>query len=36
MNNNLLQPITAALGVRVAGADVAPRLVDCNAVPLVG
>ncbi len=36
VNNNLLLPITNALGVRVAGADVAPLEVACNAVSLAG
>ena len=36
VNNNLLLPITTALGVRVAGADVAPKQPNCNAVTLAG
>lgn len=36
LDTKLVQPLTKMLGVRVASADVAPRLVSCDTVKLVG
>lgn len=36
LDSRLVQPLAKMLGVRVASADVAPRLVSCDTVKLVG
>ncbi len=36
LNDKLVLPLAKMLGVRVASADIAPRLVSCDAVKLVG
>jgi uncharacterized membrane protein len=36
LDARLVQPLTKMLGIRVASADIAPRLVSCDAVQLVG
>jgi uncharacterized membrane protein len=36
VSDNLVEPLSAALGARVAGADVAPLQITCNSVQLVG
>ncbi len=36
LDARLIQPLAKMLGVRVASADIAPRLVSCDAVKLVG